>query len=306
MVAVAVDIGQTQARIRVLSRAAPELELSGFSYGANLLAVIPEIVAQAAQRLQLETIDAIAVGSTGLYGRVPPIDVLAAELHRRYDVTRVIVADDAVTAYLGALGDAHGVVVAAGTGMVGLGHGPDGTARVDGVGGMIGDDGAGWWIGRRGLIAAISAADGRPDSSVGLLKRLEARFGPVADFPAALAADSSPVAVVASFAKDVADAARGGDAVAARIWTEAGAHIGGVVAAAASRSGLDDGFRWALIGRLGAASDLLQTGLDGSLGERLPAAVRAAPLGGPLDGVGQLLDIDTADFGALVREVRIR
>lgn len=306
MVAVAVDIGQTQARIRVLSPAAPELELSGFSYGANLLAVIPEIVAQAAKRLQLETIDAIAVGSTGLYGRVPPLDTLAEELHRRYAVKRVVVADDAVTAYLGALGDGPGVVVAAGTGMVGLGHGPAGAARVDGVGGMIGDDGAGWWIGRRGLIAAISAADGRPDSSVHLLERLEARFGPVADFPAALAADSSPVAVVASFAKDVADAARGGDAVAARIWVEAGTHIGGVVVAAASRSGLDDGFRWALIGRLGAASDLLQPGLERSLGERIPGAARVAPVGAPLDGVGQLLDLDPADFGPLVREVRIR
>lgn len=306
MVAVAVDIGQTQARIRVLSAAAPELQVSGFSYGANLLAVIPEIVAEAAKRLQLATIDAIGVGSTGLYGSVPAIDALAEDLHRRYGVKRVVVADDAVNAYLGAVGAAPGVVVAAGTGMVGLGHGPKGTARVDGVGGMIGDDGAGWWIGRRGLIAAISAADGRPHASDDLLDRLEARFGPVADFAATVAADSSPVAVVASFAKDVADAARAGDAVAARIWTEAGTHIGGVVVAAAERSGLADGFRWALIGRLGAASDLLEGGWAQILGERFPGATRVAPLGEPLDGVAQLLDLGPADFGPLVREVRIR
>lgn len=305
MTRLAIDIGQTQARIRVLGAAAPEREVSGFAYGADLLEVIPSIVEEAAHGLGLETIDALAVGSTGLYGHVPPIDALAERLRRRFGVSRVVVADDAVTAYLGAMGRGHGVVVAAGTGMVGLGHGPSGSARVDGVGGMIGDEGAGWWIGRRGLIAAISAADGRPQGSKALLQMLEARFGPVADFPAALAASPSPVAVVASFAKDVADAARGGDTIAASIWAEAGVHIGGVVAAAAARSGLEGTVPWALIGRLGAAVDLLEPGLTRSLGDLLPDADRVAPVGQPLDGVAILLDVEPADFAPMVRAVGI-
>lgn len=308
MVGLAIDIGQTQARIRVLGAAgasAGEHEVRGFAYGGDLLAVIPEIVDDAAGVRGLDRIDAVTVGSTGLYGRVPAVDGMAHRLDRDHGVRRTIVADDAVTAYLGARGDAHGVVVAAGTGMVGLGLGPRGAARVDGVGGMIGDDGAGWWIGRRGLIAAISAADGRAPASRALLARLESRFGAVAEFPAVLAADEHPVAVVASFAKDVAEVAREGDEVATGIWREAGAHIAGVVVAAATRSGLDGEVPWVLLGRLGAADDLLRPGWEPVLRAGLPGAALVAPDGMPLDGVTRLLDVDTARFGAMVRAVEL-
>ncbi|KNY05980.1 hypothetical protein AKH00_09145 [Microbacterium sp. GCS4] len=323
-VGLAIDIGQTQARIRVLAAgdargdarevagevageaargAAREIETRGFVYGADLLSAIPALVRESTQRLEVSHVAAVAVGSTGVHGRVPPIDGIARELHRDHGVRRTVVADDAVTAYLGARGEVDGVVVAAGTGMVGLGLGPAGAARVDGVGGMIGDEGAGWWIGRRGLIAAISASDGRPQASPALLERLESRFGPVAGFPGVVAADESPVALVASFAKDVAEVARAGDPVATSIWREAGAHIAGVVVAGAVRSGLDGAVPWVLLGRLGAADDLLRPGWDPVLASALPGATRVAPEGMPLDGVARLLDIDTARFGAMVRAV---
>lgn len=307
MVDLAIDIGQTQARIRVVhdGRSGQELEIAGFAYGSDLLDTIARIVEESAEQLGLGSISAVAVGSTGLYGHIPPVDDVLSRLNRSVGTTHVVVADDAVTAYLGARGDEDGVVVAAGTGIVGLAHGPAGAARVDGVGGMIGDEGSGWWIGRQGLIAAISATDGRWDASPALLARLEAQFGPVADFPALLAAHSSPVAVVASFAKDVADVAREGDAVAARIWRQAGDYIGGVIAAAASRAGLGDDAQWTLIGRLSGANDLLKPGLDARLATLLPHSAQVVPSGEPLDGVSRLLTIDTASYAPMVRISRI-
>ena len=307
MVDLAIDIGQTQARVRPLNAdlLGGDLEIDGFAYGTDLLDTIVRIVEESTDRLGFDTVDAVAVGSTGLYGRVPAVDALLTRLHHKVGTTSVVVADDAVTAYLGARGDQDGVVVAAGTGMVGLGHGPAGAARVDGVGGMIGDEGSGWWIGRQGLIAAVSAADGRWNASAALLTRLEARFGPVDAFPARLAAETSPVAVVASFAKDVADIAREGDTVAAEIWRQAGDYIGGVIAAAASRAGLDADAQWTLIGRLSGADDLLQPGLDARLRVLLPQSTRVAPVGEPLDGVAQLLSIDTASYAPMVRISRI-
>ncbi|MCR2813899.1 BadF/BadG/BcrA/BcrD ATPase family protein [Microbacterium sp. zg.Y1084] len=307
MVDLAIDIGQTQARIRAVhaERSDVEFEVDGFAYGSDPLETIARIVEESADRLGFDTIDAVAVGSTGLYGHVPPTDNLLARLHRAVGTTSVVVADDAVTAYLGARGDQDGVVVAAGTGMVGLAHGPAGAARVDGVGGMIGDEGSGWWIGRQGLIAAISAADGRSNASPALLNRLEARFGAVDAFPALLAAEPAPVAVVASFAKDVADIAREGDAVAAHIWRQAGEHIGGVIAAAASRAGLGGKVPWVLIGRLAGGDDLLQPGIDAQLGVLLPQSTRVAPDRGPLDGVVRLLTIDPAGYAPMVRDSRI-
>lgn len=308
MVDLAIDIGQTQARIRAVHDGSPgrELEVDGFAYGSNLFDSITRIVSECAEELGLHRVDAVAVGSTGLHGRVPAVDGVLSELHRTVGTTSMVLADDAVTAYLGARGDHDGVVVAAGTGMVGLGLGPAGAVRVDGVGYLIGDEGSGWWIGRQGIVAAISAADGRPDGSAALLARLQTRFGAVADFPGILAAEPSPVAVVASFAKDVADAAREGDAVATDIWHEAGEHIGGVIAAAASRAELGDDPQWTLIGRLSRADDLLQPGLDARLASLVPRASRVPPIGGPLDGVSRLLHVDTARFAPMVRASSIR
>ncbi|MCS5714567.1 hypothetical protein NVV95_08375 [Herbiconiux sp. CPCC 205716] len=307
MVDFAIDIGQTQARIRVVQHGGPgrELETAGFVYGSDLLGSITRIVTECAGTLGLDRVDAVAVGSTGLHGRVPAVDEVLRQLNRTLTTTSIVLADDAVTAYLGARGDQDGVVVAAGTGMVGLGLGPAGATRVDGVGYLIGDEGSGWWIGRRGIIAAISAADGRPDGSAALLARLQTRFGAVADFPGTLAADPSPVAVVASFAKDVADTARDGDAVSAGIWREAGEHIGGVVAAAAAGAGLGDRPQWTLIGRLSRADDLLQPGLDARLRPLAPQASRVPPVGGPLDGVSRLLHVDVNRYGPLIRASRI-
>ncbi|RWZ52825.1 ATPase [Labedella phragmitis] len=304
MVDLAIDIGQTQARIRTIAEDVPgrEVEIDGFAYGSDLLTVIVDIAQRSAEGLGLDHVGAIAVGSTGLYGHVSDVHDVLRRLHETLGTTRVVVADDAVTAFLGARGDHDGVVVAAGTGIVGLGRGPAGAARVDGVGGMIGDEGSGWWIGRRGLIAAISSADGRRGASAPLLDRLVARFGPVADFPALLAGATSPVAVVASFAKDVADVAREGDAVAAGIWREAGEHLGTVIAAAASRAGLGDAAEWTLIGRLSLAVDLLEPGLGAGLDALLPNGKRVPSVGEPLDGVARLLTVDAEDYGPMIGE----
>lgn len=309
MVDLAIDIGQTQARVRVLrkdTKCVQDLEVPGFTYGADLSDTIMRIVEQSVQGLNLDTLDAVAVGSTGLYGQVPLVDDIFQRLSASFATRYVVVADDAVAAYLGAIGNQDGVVVAAGTGIVGLAHGPDGVARVDGVGGMIGDEGSGWWIGRQGLIAAISARDGRWKASPALLQRLEERFGPVGQFPAMVAASQSPVAVVASFAKEVADIAREGDPVAADIWHQAGDFIGGVIAAAASRAGLNGRSQWALVGRISEAGDLLQPGLDRRLSQLALHAERVEPVGGVLDGVALLLTVDPRSYAPMAQARGIR
>ena len=144
----------------------------------------------------------------------------------------VIVSNDAVTAHLGALGGEPGVVIVAGTGVIALAVGRDGRwARADGYGALLGDDGGGHWIGRRGLAAALRARDGRPGGSRALLERAEARFGErivpaVYDAP-------DPVATIAAFARDVAEAARAGDEVAAAVWDEAARELAETARAAA-------------------------------------------------------------------------
>ena len=167
-------------------------------------------------------VDLVAAGLTGFDGD-------AAAVARAVEAP-VIVTTDAVTAYLGALGVEPGVVIVAGTGVIGLAAAPDGGwARADGWGSLLGDDGGGHWIGRRGLALALRARDGRPGGSAELLRRAEERFGPrivpaVYDAP-------DPVAVIASFAHDVADAARAGEEIAIGIWSEAARELAHTTAA---------------------------------------------------------------------------
>ena len=138
----------------------------------------------------------------------------------------MVVSNDAVTAHLGALGGEPGAVIVAGTGAIALAATPAGWARADGWGSMLGDDGGGYWIGRRALAMALREHDGRGGARGAAatpaagdaarrarataargpwrrreLARLraaaEARFGPLAQIARAVYDAPDPVATVA-------------------------------------------------------------------------------------------------------------
>jgi N-acetylglucosamine kinase-like BadF-type ATPase len=229
----------------------------------------------------------VAAGLTGFAGE---IGAVAAAVPAR----RVIATNDAVTSHLGALGGEAGVVIVAGTGVIALAAGEDGAwARSDGHGSLLGDDGGGYWIGRAGLASALRAADGR-GGSADLSRRAE-RFGAAARGIVAHVYDSAdPVATIASFARDVADAARDGDAVALRIIEEAARELAATALAAARKAGVAGGpFSYA--GGLFAAGDLLLEPLRDALPGLRP------PLGDALDGAARLLDRPTL-FSDLIHE----
>lgn len=306
MTDLAFDVGQTQTRARLITADGhtDEINLAGFTYGSDLLEVFYLRCIEAAHHFRVTRISAVAGGMTGLYGVAPNVDHLALRLSATLGVTRVLVADDALTSHLGALGGEPGALIAAGTGIVGLGIGPKGAARVDGMGSLIGDSGSGWWVSRLGAIAAISATDGRFGGSPRLLELLEAKYGPVAEYPFRVSQAPSPVGFVASFASDIADAAREGDSVALSIWAQAGEHIGNAVVAAAARTGFKRHahFPWAVTGRLTGAADLFDPTLTRIVTDHFPHAFRVSPTGSSLDGAERLLQYpsNTETFAPLI------
>ncbi|MCD9141254.1 N-acetylglucosamine kinase [Streptomyces albireticuli] len=179
--------------------------------------------------------EAVCVGATGMAGMGDELRaVLPAALREALGTRRLALASDAVTAYVGALGQRPGVVVAAGTGLVALGTdlSPEGGwRRADGWGHLLGDCGGGAWIGRAGLEAAMRAHDGRAGGSRALLDRLRAVFGPAERLPGLLYPRADRPALLASFAPEVAVCAAA-DPVAAAILREAAWHIAGTAAAA--------------------------------------------------------------------------
>src|SRR5215212_5188146 len=73
-----------------------------------------------------------------------------------------LVVNDALVALTAGAGDGPGIVVICGTGSIFYGRNEDGkAARSGGWGYILGDEGSGYWIGRRALAAVVRHADGR-------------------------------------------------------------------------------------------------------------------------------------------------
>ncbi|GAA4708622.1 N-acetylglucosamine kinase [Phytohabitans rumicis] len=283
---VGIDVGGTGIRVRALiggrPRAAhdrgPVPRTAGHIDAPTLAARIGGLVARVHHD---GTARRVAVGLTGMPGLLESPADLAGHLHLHIAARTVVIASDALTTHLGALGGRPGAVVAAGTGVIVLGT-DHATVwnRVDGWGHLLGDEGSGAWIGAQGLRAALRHHDGRDGGSAALHGRLRDRFG---DADAALGAvygAESPAHELGTFAPDVAGAAHEGDPVARDIWHRAAAHL--AEAARAAARGLPADFSWG--GRLFDAGPLLLEPFRAELARRVPDARLTAPRGQAADG----------------------
>lgn len=157
----------------------------------------------------------VALGLTGAPGDPVARAAFAEAVADVLGAAEVRLCADMVTAHLGALPDAHGVVVAAGTGVACLGvDAPTGTLRpVDARGHLFGDDGSAFAVGRAGIAASLRAHDGRGPATA-LCAAAERRYGPQRQMTQRLYASPTVVADTAAFAVDVDAAASEGDEVA--------------------------------------------------------------------------------------------
>ncbi|MFC9843270.1 N-acetylglucosamine kinase [Streptomyces sp. NPDC060223] len=252
----------------------------------QLLPMARQLMADA----RVEVLGAVAVGAAGLATLGDELRAeLPAALERELGVTRLALAADAVTAYLGALGRRTGAVVAAGTGMIAVGTDLKSWRRADGWGHLLGDCGGGAWIGRAGLDAAMRSFDGRRGGSAALRARAEEMFGPLPGLPGALYPRTDRPAVLAAFAPEVAVCAES-DPVAAGILRAAARSIAESAAAVCPRAGEP---RVALTGGLFKMGDPLLVPLREELVEQLPHARQIPPAGDPLHGA-VLIAVDLA------------
>lgn len=239
-----------------------------------------------------ERVDAVCVGAAGMATLGDGLRAaLPGALTEALGARHVALAADAVTAYAGALGERHGVVVAAGTGLIATGTDLRGWRRADGWGHLLGDCGGGAWIGRAGLEAALRAHDAREGGSAALLARAEAVFGPAAGLPNRLYPRTDRPAVLASFAPEVARCAAGDgqadgpDPVAAGILRDAAREIARTAAAACPEPADGAGPpAVALTGGLLKIGEPLLAPLGHELAARLPQARTLPAAGDPLDG----------------------
>lgn len=191
---------------------------------------------------------------------------------------------DADIALFGATDGKPGLVIIAGTGSVCRGKNARGKyASAGGWGPVVGDEGSGWWIARRGLQAVAQAADGRgPATSLTEAVRGCFNIDSADDLATAVYAPSMTIERIASFCRCVTEAARSRDKVARGIIAEAGRELG--VAATAVIHGLRmerERFQVAYVGGVFAAGDLVLDTLRTEVERVAPKSFLAPPVMSP-------------------------
>lgn len=298
LVTLALDAGQSGAKVRVTRTGQAPLEhtLPGVRNNEALLPQLAAIVRSV--REDAGHLDVVAIGSTGLTG--PESDAaLLRDLLGEEAPSRLYLAHDSVSSYLGTLGHDQGSVVAVGTGVIILAVGADAVARVDGWGNIMGDAGSAYWIGRAGMDAAMRGFDGRIAPTV-LTELLSERYGALDSAYVTLQADPDRVRNVAAFAEQVADSARDGDEASLQICHAAAEELATGVVASLRRVGLGVGASVSAIGGV-LRSDLIRLRFEERMRERVEGVVFEAPHGSGLDGAAALVDLaDTHPLRSMV------
>jgi N-acetylglucosamine kinase-like BadF-type ATPase len=251
-------------------------------------AVILDVARRAAAQAKVTLPAAIAlVGAAGA-GRALEQEALAAAIMAAGVAERVDVRGDSEIALAAAFGDGPGILINAGTGSIAYARSPDGRLhRAGGHGWQLGDEGGGYWMGRRALAAAARAYDGLEESST-LLERLLVALGlETFDDLIRWTATATP-AQVAALAPHVLNAAREGETVAQQIVEEAAAELAQLVRVLWRHFPEGDAIKLATAGGLLRPGSPLLIALRANLATDLPRA-RISEGGSPVDApVGAL------------------
>src|SRR2546423_7654761 len=201
---------------------------------------------------------------------------------------RVRVMADGEVALSTAFADGTGIIVSAGTGSIAYARDPAGQLhRAGGYGWQLGDEGGGYWLGRRALAAAARANDGLEESST-LLERLLVALGlRTFDDLIRWTATATP-AQVAALAPHVLNAAREGEMVAQRIVADGAVELSQLVKVLTGQFSGGEPIKMATTGGLLRPGSPLLSALRLSLSQDLPRA-RLSESGSSVDApVGAL------------------
>jgi glucosamine kinase len=253
----AIDAGGTSTRClladsdRVLSRASTGsvklMRVSEAEATARLHAMLSEAAATAG--VSLSQVSRTCFGLAGL--TIPAVRAWATAAIAAQVSAPLVLCGDEEIALDAAFHGGSGILLIAGTGSNAIGRAPDGTLYgAGGWGPILGDEGAGYWIGLEGIRAALHAQDAAParldpaDSSTQLLSEIQRHWN--LDSLAELielgnhrgdATRSAPD--FAALAPIVARCAEQGNDLAAGVLRGAGEQLAALVTLVAQKLGVD-------------------------------------------------------------------
>ena len=194
--------------------------------------------------------EVICLGLAGV-GRSVDYEIIDKALKRLNLAQKIILHHDAFIALAGATVCQSGVVIIAGTGATAFGMNEKGqTARANGWGHILGDEGSGYDIGQKALRAVMKAYDGRGEATLltsKLIQHFELKSLP--NIVQRVYRDKLSRKEIAALTPLVVEVAKKKDKVAALILKEAGGELGtSVIAVIKSLKMEKKEFKVAMIG----------------------------------------------------------
>lgn len=225
--------------------------------------------------------DVTATG-LGMAGAARPDDVLQIRemVLRIAPFEKLIITHDAEAALVGGVGRRYGAVLIAGTGAIAYGVNARGeTARADGWGYLMGDEGSALWMGLEGLRAIARAHDDRGPTTALTASILDhLRLTDLNLLVNSVYAEDFGVPHLAALAPLVRHAAEHGDSVARDILRDAGQRLSGTLSAVIRRLNMpDEPFDVLLLGGVLRVRDLVWEAVATELAQIAPRATIIEP-----------------------------
>jgi len=206
-----------------------------------------------------QKIDHIFLGLAGA-GRESDRKEIKALFNNTEFQDKISVDSDAIVALAGAFGTAPGIIIISGTGSICFGKSSEGkVVRSGGWGYLLGDEGSGYYIGRKATMAALKDFDGRGDKTK-LRSALEQHFNLTSIeliIPQIYQNKIDRIAI-AQLAPIVFEYANNGDGVAEEIIRQTGRELGKLAKAVAEKLNFsNEEIRVALIGSIFKQKEML-------------------------------------------------
>jgi N-acetylglucosamine kinase-like BadF-type ATPase len=241
-----IDAGGTKT-VCILADEQGEAIAEARSSGANLQAVGELEVEKVLHQVMEDALgdrgilpQAICLGIAGV-DRDDDLAIVRSIMRRIAYKARTLVVNDALVALVAGAGAEPGLVLVAGTGSIAYGRNREArAARAGGWGYVLGDEGSGYWIGRRALGAVVRQADqrGRPTLLTGRLLQ-HFGIGKPQDLVQVVYYRNLRPSAIAALATHVSQAAQDGDEVAREILAEGAEELLGAARSVISRLHLD-------------------------------------------------------------------
>lgn len=228
-------IGGRDGRVLGVGRAGPSNHVGAAEGRAKFVGAITGCVGAACAEAQLD-IRTVRFKSAclGFSGGPADKDAILREILAS---DRTILTHDALIALSGATGGRPGVVTIAGTGSIAFGrNAANKTARAGGWGYVYGDEGAGFWIVRQALRAALRFEEGwGPPTALHAILLKATGAGDANELLHRFYTPEFPRPQIAAFSKLADDAAEAGDGCAQEILNDAAQQLSTIASAVRSQ-----------------------------------------------------------------------